>query len=62
MVLIHRGTLITGAALTVPYLIMFGLTVVAAVAGLADWIRRQPPLRSGGIAMPGLVRAYRSPS
>jgi hypothetical protein len=56
VVLIHRGKLITGAVLTVPYLIMLGLTVVAAVAGLADWIRRRPPLRSGGIAMPGLVR------
>ena len=56
VVLIHRDKLITGAVLTVPYLIMLGLTVIAAMAGLADWIRRRPPLRSGGIAMPGLVR------
>jgi len=56
VVLIHRDKLITGAVLTVPYLIMLGLTVIAAAAGLADWIRRRPPLRSGGIAMPGLVR------
>ena len=56
VVLVHRDKLITGAVLTVPYLIMLGLTVIAAAAGLADWIRRRPPLRSGGIAMPGLVR------
>ena len=56
VVLVHRGKLIGGAVLTVPYLIMLGLTVVAAAAGLADWIRRRPPLRSGGIAMPGMVR------
>ena len=56
VVLIHRDKLITGAVLTVPYLIVLGLTVMAAAAGLADWIRRRPPLRSGGIAMPGLMR------
>jgi len=56
VVLIHRDKLITGAALTVPYLIVLGLTVIAAAAGLADWIRRRPPLRSGGVAMPGLAR------
>jgi hypothetical protein len=56
VVLIHRSKLITSAVLTAPYLIVLGLTVVAAVAGLADWIRRRPPLRSGGIAMPGVVR------
>src|SRR6516225_6860429 len=44
VVLIHRDKLITGAVLTVPYLIMLGLTVIAAMAGLADWIRRRPPL------------------
>jgi hypothetical protein len=56
VVLVHRGKLITGAVLTVPYLIVLGLTVIAAAAGLAEWIRKRPPLRSGGIAMPGLVR------
>jgi hypothetical protein len=56
VVLIHRDKLITGAVLTVPYLIVLGLTVIAAAAGLTDWIRRRPSLRSGGIAMPGLVR------
>jgi hypothetical protein len=56
VVLIHRDKLITGAVLTVPYLIMLGLTVIAAVAGVADWIRRRPPLRSAGMAMPGWVR------
>jgi hypothetical protein len=57
VVIIHRGKLVTGAALTAPYLITLGLTVVAALAGLADWSRRRPSLRSGGIAMPGWVRA-----
>jgi hypothetical protein len=56
VVLIHRDKLVAGAVLTVPYLIMLGLTVIAAAAGLADWVRRRPPLRSTGIAMPGLVR------
>jgi hypothetical protein len=56
VVLIHRDKLITGAALTVPYLIVLGLTVITAAAGLADWIRRRPPLRSGGVTMPGLAR------
>jgi len=56
VVLIHHGKLITGAVLTIPYLIVLGLTVVAAVLGLAEWARRRPPLRSGGIAMPGLIR------
>jgi hypothetical protein len=56
VVLTHRDKLITGAALTVPYLIVLGLTVIAAAAGLADWIRRRPPLRSGGVTMPGLAR------
>jgi hypothetical protein len=56
VVLVHRGKLITGAVLTVPYLVMLGVTVAAAVAGLADWVRRRPPLRSGGIAMPRVVR------
>jgi hypothetical protein len=35
---------------------VLGLTVIAAAVGLAEWARRRPPLRSGGIAMPGLVR------
>ena len=56
VVLVHRDKLITGAVLTIPYLIVLGLTVIAAAAGLAEWARRRPPLRSGGIAMPGLVR------
>jgi hypothetical protein len=56
VVLIHRDKLITGAVLTVPYLIMLGLTVIAAVIGCAEWIRRRPSLRSGGVPMPGLVR------
>jgi hypothetical protein len=56
VVVIHRDKLITGAVLTVPYLVMLGLTVIAAAAGLADWVRRRPPLRSGGIAIPGLIR------
>jgi len=56
VVLIHRDKLITGAVLTIPYLIVLGLTVIAAAAGLSEWARRRPPLRSGGIAMPGLVR------
>jgi hypothetical protein len=56
IVLVHRDKLITGAVLTVPYLIMLGLTVIAAAVGVADWIRRRPPLRSGGIAIPGLIR------
>lgn len=60
IVLIHRGKLITGAVLTVPYLLMLGLTVLAAVIGCADWIRRRPPLRSGGPAMPGLIRGLQA--
>jgi len=40
-----------------PYLITLGLTVVAALAGLADWWRRRPPLQGGGTTMPGWVRA-----
>lgn len=60
VVLIHRDTLITGAVLTLPYLIMLGLTVIAAVTGCAQWIRRRPPLRSGGVAMPGLVRGLQA--
>jgi hypothetical protein len=56
VVIIHRAKLIAGAALTVPYLIMLGLTVVAALVGLADWIRLRPSLRSGGRPMPVLVR------
>jgi hypothetical protein len=52
VVLIHRDKLITGAVLTAPYLIMLGLTVIAAVTGCAEWIRRRPPPRSGGVAMP----------
>jgi hypothetical protein len=60
VVLIHRGKLITSAVLTVPYLIMLGLTVIAAVTGCAEWIRRRPPLRSGGVAMPGLVRGLQA--
>lgn len=60
VVLVHQDKLITGAVLTVPYLIMLGLTVIAAAAGLADWIRRRPPLRSGGIAMSGLVRGLQA--
>jgi hypothetical protein len=56
VVVIHRDKLITGAVLTIPYLIVLGLTVIAAAVGLAEWARRRPPLRSGGIAMPGLVR------
>jgi hypothetical protein len=57
VVIIHRAKLITGAALTVPYLIMLGVTVAAAVVGLADWIRLRPSLRSGGRPMPVLVRS-----
>ena len=57
VVIIHRDKLVTGAALTVPYLIALGLTVVAALAGLADWRRRRPPLQGGGASMPGWVRA-----
>jgi hypothetical protein len=53
VVIIHRDKLATGAALTVPYLITLGLTVVAALAGLADWRRHQPPLQGGGASMPG---------
>jgi hypothetical protein len=60
VVLIHRDKLITGAVLTVPYLVMLGLTVIAAVTGFAEWIRRRPPLRSGGVAMPGLVRGLQA--
>jgi len=56
VVLIHHDKLITGAVLTTPYLIVLALTVIAAVLELAEWARRRPPLRSGGIAMPGLVR------
>jgi hypothetical protein len=56
VVLIHRDKLITGAALTAPYLVMLGLTVLAAVTGLAEWMRRRPSLRSGGTAMPAVVR------
>ena len=55
VVIIHRAKLITGAVLTTPYLVMLGLTVVAALAGLADWIRLRPPLRSGGRRKPALV-------
>jgi hypothetical protein len=40
----------------VPYLIMLGVTVAAALVGLADWIRLRPSLRSGGRPMPILVR------
>jgi hypothetical protein len=56
VVIIHRGQLIGGAALTVPYLIVLGLTVLVALFGLADWSRRRPPLRAGGVPVPGLVR------
>jgi hypothetical protein len=41
VVIIHRDKLAAGAALTAPYLITLGLTVVAALTGLADW--RRPP-------------------
>ena len=60
VVLIHRDKLITGAVLTVPYLTMLGLTVIAAVTGCSEWIYRRPPLRSGGVAMPGLVRGLQA--
>jgi hypothetical protein len=60
VVLINRDKLITGAVLTVPYLIMLGLTVIAAGTGCAEWIHRRPPLRSGGLAMPGLVRGLQA--
>jgi hypothetical protein len=36
---------------------MLGVTVVAALVGLADWIRLRPSLRSGGRPMPVLVRS-----
>ena len=39
VVIIHRDKLAAGAALTAPYLITLGLTVVAALTGLADWRR-----------------------
>jgi hypothetical protein len=57
VVIVHRAKLITGAALTVPYLIVLGVTVAAALVGLADWIRLRPSLRSGGRPMPVLVRS-----
>ena len=57
VVIVHRDKLVAGAALTAPYLITLGLTVVAAVAGLADWRLRRPPLQGGGATMPGWVRA-----
>jgi hypothetical protein len=57
VVIIHRAKLITGAALTVPYLIMLGVTVAAALVGLVDWIRLRPSLRSGGRPMPVPVRS-----
>jgi hypothetical protein len=56
VVIIHRDKLAAGAALTAPYLITLGLTVVAALTGLADWRRRRPPLQAGGATMPGWVR------
>jgi hypothetical protein len=56
VVIIHRNKLAAGAALTAPYLITLGLTVVAALTGLADWRRRRPPLQAGGATMPGWVR------
>ena len=46
MVIIHGDKLAAGAALTAPYLITLGLTVVAALAVLADWWSRRPPLTS----------------
>src|SRR5215472_2366955 len=45
VVIIHSDKLAAGAPLTAPYLITLGLTVVAALAGLADWWRRRPPLQ-----------------
>jgi hypothetical protein len=57
VVLIHHGKLAAGAALTAPYLITLGLTVVAALVGLADWRRRRPPLQGGGTIMPVWARA-----
>jgi hypothetical protein len=56
VVVIHRDKLVAGAALTIPYLITLGLTVAAALAGLADWRRRRPPRQGGGATMPGWVR------
>ncbi len=60
VVLIHRDKLITGAVLTMPYLIMLSLTVIAAVTGCAEWIRRLPLPRSARVAMPGLVRGLQA--
>jgi hypothetical protein len=57
VVIIHRAKLITGAALTDPYLIMLGLTVAAALVGLADWIRLRPQLQSGGRPKPAWARS-----
>ena len=56
VVIVHRDKLVAGGALTAPYLITLGLTVVAALTGLADWRRRRPPLQAGGATMPGWVR------
>jgi peptidoglycan/LPS O-acetylase OafA/YrhL len=51
VVIIHRDKLAAGTALTVPYLITLGLTVVAALVGLADWRCRRPSLQGGGASI-----------
>jgi len=58
VVVIHRDKLAAGAALTIPYLITLGLSVVAASLKKKDWRRRRPPLQGEPAGLPASAPSW----
>jgi hypothetical protein len=56
VVVVHRNALRLGVPLAWPYLLVVGLTVVAAVLGILDWARLRPAAAPEGLPVPWWVR------
>jgi hypothetical protein len=60
VVLWHRDGLVVDADhwLSIPYLVTLGVTGLAAVVGIADWVRLRPRVEPVGPPVPGWVRFF----
>jgi hypothetical protein len=56
VVVVHRNALRLGVLMAWPYLLVVGLTVVAAVLGILDWARLRPAAAPEGLPVPWWVR------
>lgn len=52
-----RDRVSVGSIVAIGYMVTIGINVLAAVVGIADWLRLRPSMQAEGTPVPGYVRA-----